>query len=758
MRKNTQWLIAIIILTCSLNSNAQFGCGSAISITNGYTASGIVTDGMQDWNNNPTNSCVNAAYFSGDVYMLQYTATDFEELSITIFNRTANAAAGFYTSCSGTDFGACIGGSVLTTNGSSSFTSSMLTPSQTVYIAIGTFSGGLDFDITSFSVNTITCPAPSGLSVLDSSTSTATLTWNQGNSETAWEYIVQPQGTGTPTGSGTTASSTTETAINLNAATLYEFYVRANCGANDYSNWVGPYNFTTQCNVVTEFVEDFESTSGTALPICWSKVGTTGSVNGTGDVVTGFGSLRCLFMASTSASNRGVAAMQTVNNADAGTHQMRLSYRAPVASQIGQTLDLGYLTDPADADTFVTLTTVTVASTSAEELIYSPTGLPSGNVTFSLRCGVENKNLRVDNVYWEPIPSCPYPSALTASNFTPSSANLGWSENGSASNWDIEYGSSGFTPTGVPNIENVQDNPYNLMGLDQGTVYDFYVRADCGSGDESAWVGPYAFSTTCSYYALPYSQDFNNYLPTCWSEGSNTDVATGPNGSDGGWSYGGFLNNPSNTSARFSFSGSNDKDWLVSPTLDFSSGNNGISFNVGATSYVGTSAITMDDDDEVQVLISQDNGSSWTVLQTWNSANTPSNTGDNIIIDLSAYSTSTVKLAFWANEGSTSVNGYNFYIDQLVVDDLSTLSVGENTIQENSLSYYPNPVNNEFTIKTQKNIQEIKIYNTVGQVVKSFSLNMNVTHLDLSQLETGTYFVKVIIDGKPETLRIVKAI
>ena len=59
--------------------------------------------------------------------------------------------------------------------------------------------------------------------------------------------------------------------------------------------------------------------------------------------------------------------------------------------------------------------------------------------------------------------------------------------------WDIELGETGFTPTGAPTATGVT-NPYNYVGLTEGTTYDWYVRADCG-GPYSSWEGPSTFTT-----------------------------------------------------------------------------------------------------------------------------------------------------------------------------------------------------------------------------------------------------------------------
>jgi hypothetical protein len=94
--------------------------------------------------------------------------------------------------------------------------------------------------------------------------------------------------------------------------------------------------------------------------------------------------------------------------------------------------------------------------------------------------------------------TCLAPSGLGAANITAFTADLSWTGPINASSWDIELGLTGFTPTESPTAAGVS-NPHIYTGLNPSTTYDFYVRADCGSGDYSLWVGPYTFTTdvTC---------------------------------------------------------------------------------------------------------------------------------------------------------------------------------------------------------------------------------------------------------------------
>jgi cysteine-rich repeat protein len=90
---------------------------------------------------------------------------------------------------------------------------------------------------------------------------------------------------------------------------------------------------------------------------------------------------------------------------------------------------------------------------------------------------------------------CPSPTLGFADAITDLAAQLNWTETGTATLYDIEFGVSGFSPTGTPTEAGVTNN-HTIMGLTPLTGYDFYVRADCGGGNLSGFVGPFNFTTS----------------------------------------------------------------------------------------------------------------------------------------------------------------------------------------------------------------------------------------------------------------------
>ncbi|WP_323787532.1 FG-GAP-like repeat-containing protein [Psychroserpens sp.] len=106
---------------------------------------------------------------------------------------------------------------------------------------------GFCFDSPTISSElTPSCPNISDLSVTYITLDSANVSWEVGSSETSWEIVVQAPGTGIPAGSGTpTTTNNPHVLGGLNMNTSYEVYVRGFCGGTDFSNWIGPVNFTT---------------------------------------------------------------------------------------------------------------------------------------------------------------------------------------------------------------------------------------------------------------------------------------------------------------------------------------------------------------------------------------------------------------------------------------------------------------------------------------------------------------------------------
>ena len=175
------------------------------------------------------------------------------------------------------------------------------------------------------------------------------------------------------------------------------------------------------------------------------------------------------------------------------------------------------------------------------------------------------------NLVQGPPPACPGPSALTVTALTGTSADLGWTENGSATDWIVEYGPVGFTPSATALTSN---NPESVTGLTPQTDYEFYVRSYCAAGDTSAWSGPFSFSTPCASIVAPWTEGFENSgtIPDCWTMAGGENWlfnTSGPNhvGNNGNITG---TTNTNNYYAVVDASGSQAPAELYSPMIDVS--------------------------------------------------------------------------------------------------------------------------------------------------------------------------------------------
>ena len=381
------------------------------------------------------------------------------------------------------------------------------------------------------------CTDPSNAGVTNVADTFADLTWSAGGSETQWDIEYGP--TGFTQGTGTLVENTTSNpylVTGLTESTEYQYYVRAKC--TDFnSSWVGPITFSTQCAAVTEYDDNFDSyTTGTSsLPDCWTKAGSSTSVNvTTGGALPGTPPNRLYMFASGSANppTEAFAIIRPFSNLEAGTHRLRFKAYATAADRV---LEVGYVSSPSDMSTFTLIEAVNLPSTnaaSAIEFTVVPGTLPAGIRNLVFRNGAVPSGtaaIYIDDVKWEFNSPCSDPIDIGVENLTDSSVSFIWTSTGTETQWDIEYGLTGFEQGTGTIVEDVTTNPYPVTGLTSNSTYQYYVRAQC-TNFNSSWAGPFTFTTQCESVA-DYVDNFDTYptgtssLPTCWTKaGSSTSV------------------------------------------------------------------------------------------------------------------------------------------------------------------------------------------------------------------------------------------
>jgi hypothetical protein len=114
---------------------------------------------------------------------------------------------------------------------------------------------------------------------------------------------------------------------------------------------------------------------------------------------------------------------------------------------------------------------------------------------------------------------------------------------------------------------------------------------------------------------------------------------------------------------------------------------------------------------------------------------------------------STVNLLFDQPDADFLATGNVYYLDAFQGPSADTLPVDNFELSNASIVAYPNPVTNSFKIDSSLDIENVKLYNINGRLVKTFKANANY---DVSNLAKGIYIVGIKTLKGLKTLKILK--
>lgn len=295
-------------------------------------------------------------------------------------------------------------------------------------------SGESDYATVNFTTP-VSCPAPTDLAVTATTATSATLGWTENGDATSWQICLNGDEDNL-----IAANSNPFTLTGLTAGTEYSVKVRA-VGSGEYSAWTSVVSFVTsfcseedQCLITLDLTDSFgDGWNGNAIQV----------VDAETSVVLGTYTL-------TSGSSSGSFSLAVCPGREINFVWVLGSYPGEASWVIKDVND---------------------------EVITSGTG------TTSMATGDVLATYLVDCTI---LPS--KPTDLATSAMTYNSATLTWTENGTASAWEIclNGNMNGFV------VAN--SNPFTVTGLTEDTEYNVKVRAVVGS-ERSNWSDAINFTT-----------------------------------------------------------------------------------------------------------------------------------------------------------------------------------------------------------------------------------------------------------------------
>ena len=476
----------------------------------------------------------------------------------------------------------------------------------------------------------------------------------------------------------------------------YYWYLVADCGDTVYTTDV--VSFHTPCEGLTTLPQtwDFESgnTAGTTtypLPSCWNRItspstttlypyvynSATNAHNGT----------RLLYIYNYYPNT--FAILPNIDPTVLHINEMMVSFFARLSSTTyNSQLVVGVMSDPANAQTFVPVDTISMTNSYPAEPFEVMFDNYTGNGTFiafkSIAPSSSSNYTYLDDITLSNIPSCDHPTGLSAIPST-YSVDLSWDD--MTGTYNIYYKADEDTVyTAIQNVVPT-DTIYTINNLASSTLYKVYVALICPDGSESA-TPVLSFTTECAPYMAPFMENFNaaSVMPYCWERYSGL-AETIFNGGTLTSTTSGWIFTNTNVFGQYhpkiNIYGTAAKYWLVSPAIDLTSLTNpALTFDLALTDYNNSDPIesfTAQADDRFLVIISTDDGATWTAdnATEWNNSGTGdyvynqiSTTGEEIMIPLAQYAGQTIRIAFYGESTVTSNGDNDLHIDNVAVAEI----------------------------------------------------------------------------------------
>lgn len=632
--------------------------------------------------------------------------------------------------------------------------------------------------------NAAGCPQPTSLYANNATATTADLNWGAAMGATMYGWKVVPAGAGSAAVAVDTGSTsgTMATASGLASLTAYDFYVDADCGATGRSSFAGPYTFLTQGTNVNSFqIGTGSSSSSTRGPFQradtnsstvfsrWvqfftaSELAAAGVMNGdkitqvnwelaSSNIIVGSGDATMkVYIKNSSATAASSDSwtnhisgstlvvderFNTVNNFPGANGWMPFGFNQAF-TYTGGTIEIAVDWDCSQVSTPAFNGNGAIKfrwhATAPDDLVAKKTASSGPPSTIS-----DLRDERANIQFITSFNTCSQPVNLNAANIGITTADLSWDDSIATSfKWKVVLEGANVNAAGVDSGTTSSTMATATM-LAAVTSYDFYVEADCGTIGVSEFAGPYTFKTQCaSTPATTISPVIADVSCNGGNDGTiDVTVTAGVPGYTFIWSNGDTTQEISGLAAGTYTVTITDGDgcpyfdtlMVVEPTA----------LMVSATSVSDTAGTGLG-----SAMVTASGGTP-PYAYTWNGM---AGGADSTGLTTGIYSVVITDANGCTDTVEVGVDDYNVSIDQ--IDYLRRLAIS------------PNPTTGIATIDlalTQHAEVGISIYTIEGKLIAGFvqtNINELRREIDLSAYPNGMYFVRVAIDQKVATKKLI---
>ncbi len=333
-----------------------------------------------------------------------------------------------------------------------------------------------------------------------------------------------------------------------------------------------------------------------------------------------------------------------------------------------------------------------------------------------------------------PCDSTNPPSGITVSGITATGADVTWNAIPS-STYDLRYKEVGaLTWTTITNITTAS---YTFTGLTPTTDYELQVNTRCTSSTS-------IFSASSTFTTLAISYCASNGQSTADEYIGNVTLGSINNNSGTGTTSTGYSD----------FTAAPTATQITDLDIDATSHSISVSKTWTGTNYDEAISVWIDFNQDGDFEDAGENVFSDTANQ-----NSPVSGTFSIpsIVSGTVLGNTRMRVSLKYNAIPTSCESFNYgEVEDYTVNIFSSvLGVNNETETLNSISVYPNPVKEQLFINAPTSVQllDYKLSNAIGQSILTSKFK-NSNKIDVSQLNTGVYFISINTDKGTITKKI----